>query len=192
MQDVKCFTGRWAKFQKVDVKKERSNIKSNWTTFNTIFHGTKNFLIMDSKLVCLSLLQICFLSYNMPLCIISGYFYLRKKQYFILVTFRCFVLPENQRVLAAGKNNKVVLMPCSRIDVRPCSYFWWCGYLHNPLVSFVTADEFSVKVTKATSRIALWWTHSLSFYFMNLSKLNELWPCYQKHVNQIALNHITL
>ena len=26
----------------------------------------------------------------------------------------------------------------------------------------------------------------------NLFKFNELWPYYQKHVNQIILNHITL
>ena len=31
-----------------------------------------------------------------------------------------------------------------------------------------------------------------TFLFFNLFKLNELWPYYQKHINQIILNSITL
>ena len=31
-----------------------------------------------------------------------------------------------------------------------------------------------------------------TFVFFNLFKLNELWPYYQNHVNQIILNHTTL
>ena len=31
-----------------------------------------------------------------------------------------------------------------------------------------------------------------TFLFFNLFKLNELWPYYQKHVNQIILNCTTL
>ena len=31
-----------------------------------------------------------------------------------------------------------------------------------------------------------------TFFIFNLFKLNELWPYYQKHVNQIILNHTTL
>ena len=29
---------------------------------------------------------------------------------------------------SAGKNTKVVLVPCSRMEVRPYSYFRWRGY----------------------------------------------------------------
>ena len=37
-------------------------------------------------------------------------------------------------------------------------------------------------------------SHELTAYLsiFNLFKLNELWPYYQKHVNQIILNHTTL
>ena len=34
------------------------------------------------------------------------------------------------------------------MEVWPYSYFQWCGYFWGPWVSFVTADEFSVRVTK--------------------------------------------
>ena len=57
---------------------------------------------------------------------------------------------------------------------------------------FATTDDFSVRVTKITVTIGVSWTHSLPFYFFNLFKLNELWPYYQKHVNQIILNRTTL
>ena len=56
---------------------------------------------------------------------------------------------------SAGKNTGVVVVPCSGMEVRPYSYFWWCGYFLSPWVSFVMADEFSVKVTKITSRIVV-------------------------------------
>ena len=29
---------------------------------------------------------------------------------------------------SVAKNNRVVLVPCSRMEVHPYSYFWWCGY----------------------------------------------------------------
>ena len=54
---------------------------------------------------------------------------------------------------SAGKDTGVVLVRCSRMDMRPYSYFRWCGYFSGPGVSYVTADEFSVRVTKITSRI---------------------------------------
>ena len=54
---------------------------------------------------------------------------------------------------SAGKNTGVVLVPCLHMEVRPYSYFWWCGYFSGPWVSFVTTDEFSVMVTKINSRI---------------------------------------
>ena len=48
-----------------------------------------------------------------------------------------------------------------------CSYrfFWWCGYFQGPGVSFVMTDEFSVMVTKVTSRIGVSLTHSLPFCY---------------------------
>ena len=66
---------------------------------------------------------------------------------------------------SAVKNTGVVLVPCSHKKVHPYSYFQWCGYFWGPWVSFVTTDEFSVRVTKITSRIGVSWTHSLPFYF---------------------------
>ena len=56
---------------------------------------------------------------------------------------------------------------------------------------FVTKDEFSVRVTKLLQGlVSLEPTAYLSIF--NLFKLNELWPYYQKHVNQIILNRTTL
>ena len=50
-----------------------------------------------------------------------------------------------------------------------CGYFdatfRWCGYFWGPWVSFFTADEFSVRVTKINSRIGVSWTHSPPFCF---------------------------
>ena len=83
----------------------------------------------------------------------------------------------------AGKNTRVVLVPCLRVEVRSYSYFWWCGYFCSPWVSFVMTEEFLVRVMKITSRIGVSWTHSLPFYF----KLNELWSYYQKHANQVII-----
>ena len=66
---------------------------------------------------------------------------------------------------SAGKNSRVVLVPCLHMEVRPYSYFWWCGYFWGPWVSFVTTDKFSVRVRKITSWIGVSWTHSLLLYF---------------------------
>ena len=63
------------------------------------------------------------------------------------------------------KNAEVVLVPCLHMEVHPYSYFWWCGYFWGPWMSFVTRDEFSVSVTRITSRIGVSWTHSLPLYF---------------------------
>ena len=57
--------------------------------------------------------------------------------------------------LSAGKNTGVVLVPCLHMEVHPYIYFEWCGYFCGPWVSFVTTDEFSVRVTKITSRIGV-------------------------------------
>ena len=54
---------------------------------------------------------------------------------------------------SAGKNTGLVLVSCSHMEVRPYSYFGCCGYFLCLWVSFVMADEFSVRVTKITSRI---------------------------------------
>ena len=59
------------------------------------------------------------------------------------------------------------------------------------LVSFVMTDEFSMGVTKITSRISASWTHSLLFWFWPLFNSRK-WQCYQKNLNQITLNHTTL
>ena len=51
------------------------------------------------------------------------------------------------------------------MELRPYSYFRWCGYFWGPWVPFVMTDEFSVRVTKITSRIGVSWTHSLPCCF---------------------------
>ena len=56
---------------------------------------------------------------------------------------------------SAGRNTGVVLVSCLHMEVHSCSYFWWCGYFLGPCVSFVTADEFSVRVTKISSSIGV-------------------------------------
>ena len=59
-------------------------------------------------------------------------------------------------------------------------------------MSFVRTDEFSVSQKKKILQGLV--SHEVTAYFsiFNLFKLNELWPYYQKHVNQIILNHKTL
>ena len=47
----------------------------------------------------------------------------------------------------------------------PYSYFQWCGFSEIPWMSFVMTDDFSVRVTKITSRTGVSWTHSLPFCF---------------------------
>ena len=51
---------------------------------------------------------------------------------------------------SAGKNTGVVLVSCSRMEVRPYSYFQ-----EVPWMSFVTIDEFSLRTPKITSRIGV-------------------------------------
>ena len=63
-----------------------------------------------------------------------------------------------------SKNTGVVLVPYWWMEVHPYSYFWWCGYFWGPWVSFVTTDEFSLRVTQIISRICVSWAHSLPFY----------------------------
>ena len=43
------------------------------------------------------------------------------------------------------------------MKVCPYRYLWWCTYFWGPWVSFVLADEFSVRVTKITLRIGISW-----------------------------------
>ena len=83
----------------------------------------------------------------------------------------CTVLPDSKETKlgssnqeaspSAGKNTGVVLVPCSRMEVRPYSYFRWCGYFWGPWVSFVTAHEFSVRVTKLLQGLV---SHELTAY----------------------------
>ena len=67
--------------------------------------------------------------------------------------------------LWAGKNNEIVLVPRSHMKVCPYSYFRRYGYFRGPWISFIMTDEFSLRVTKITSRIGVSWTHSLPSYF---------------------------
>ena len=56
---------------------------------------------------------------------------------------------------SAGKDAGVVLVPCLRMEGRPYGFFRWSGYFWGPWVSFVAADEFSVRVTSIASRIGV-------------------------------------
>ena len=44
---------------------------------------------------------------------------------------------------SAGKNTRVVLVPCLHMEVRPYSYFLWCVYFWGPWVSFVMTGVLS-------------------------------------------------
>ena len=72
------------------------------------------------------------------------------------------------------------------MEVCPYSYFRWCGYFWGPWVSFVLTDEFSVRVTKYTTRIGVSWNHSLPFCFWSIFNWMKC-PFYPKDVNQITL-----
>ena len=112
----------------------------------------------------------------------------------------CTVLPDSKETKlksndqvaspSAGKNTGVLLVPCLCMEVHPYSCFRWCRYFWGPWVSFLTTDEFSVRVTKIQGLLC----HKLTAYLsiINQFKLNELWPYYQTHVNQMILNHATL
>ena len=56
---------------------------------------------------------------------------------------------------SAGKNTRVIFVPCLHMEMHPDSYFQWCGYFLGTWVSFVITDELSVRVTKITSRIGV-------------------------------------
>ena len=30
---------------------------------------------------------------------------------------------------SVGKNTRILLAPCSGMEVHPYSYFWWCGFM---------------------------------------------------------------
>ena len=89
----------------------------------------------------------------------------------------CTVSPDSKETELGSSDQE-----SSPLEVRSSSYFWWCGYVSGPWMSFITTDEFPVRVTKTTSRLV---SHDLRTYrfIFNLFKLNELWPYYQKHVN---------
>ena len=65
---------------------------------------------------------------------------------------------------SGGRNTWIVLCHVAHGSMF-LGYFLWCRYFWGPWVSFVTTDEFLVRITKITSRIAVSWTHSLPFYF---------------------------
>ena len=93
---------------------------------------------------------------------------------------------------SAGKNTGVVLVPCSRMEVHPYSYFRWCGIFLRSL-GVICYDRWVL--SEGHKNYFKDWclmNSQSTFLFFNLFKLNELWPYYQKHVNQIILNCTTL
>ena len=64
---------------------------------------------------------------------------------------------------SADKNTRVGLVPCHAWKMCPYNYFRWCGYFLGPCVSFLTSDEFSVRITKITSRVGV--SLELTVYF---------------------------
>ena len=164
--------------------------------------GQKN-IIVSFPFVCVFVFFCLFVFllsvYTYILRLYVNLFFLKKGVFWL--HSRCFLVPSNSKETelgssdqeaspSAGKNTGVVLMPCSHMEVRPYSYFWWCQYLWGPWVSFLTTDELSVGVTKVQGLVS----HELAAYLsiFNLFKLNKLWPYCQKHANKIILNHRTL
>ena len=53
---------------------------------------------------------------------------------FLVALYRLIVRRPNLEVAARKllhqqvEIHEVVFVPCSRMEVRPCNYFWWCGY----------------------------------------------------------------
>ena len=76
---------------------------------------------------------------------------------------------------SAGKNTGVVLVPCSRVEVRPYSYLRWCGYFWGPWVSFVPTDEWPVARGDVAS-LSLFYRYYLGRYSSELAQLVPL-PC---------------
>ena len=99
-----------------------------------------------------------------------------------LVFFGYTVLPDSKEIElesnnqegspSAGKNSRVVLVPFLHMEVHPYSYLRWCGCFWGPWVSFFTTDEFSVRATKITSRIALMNSQS-TFLFLTYLNLMD-------------------
>ena len=58
------------------------------------------------------------------------------------------------------------------MEVLPYSYFWWCGYFWGPSLSFVMADEFSVRVITFASRIG---AHKLTTCFSIFWSISSQW-----------------
>ena len=57
-----------------------------------------------------------------------------------------------------------------------CSYNYsrWCKYYQGSSVSFVTTDEFTVKITKSTLWMGVSWAHRMPFCVKSLFWLNEM------------------
>ena len=98
---------------------------------------------------------------------------------------------DQEASLSAGKNTWVVLVPCWCMEVHPYSYFQWCGYFWGPWVSFVTTLSSQWGPQKLIQELI---SDELKAYLcvFDLFKLHELWPYYQKYVNQIILKPTTL
>ena len=46
-----------------------------------------------------------------------------------MCVYMCMYIYSDQEASpSTGKNTGVVLVPCLRMEVRPYSYFRWCGY----------------------------------------------------------------
>ena len=113
-----------------------------------------------------------------------------------MLMFIFFLLIQTWHVTFRIYRNRCFLVALCRLRVKRAnlevatSYFQCCGYFRCPWVSFVTTDDFSVMLTKITSRIGVSWTRCLPFWFWPILILK--WPYYQKKVNQITSNHTTL
>ena len=110
--------------------------------------------------------------------------------------FIFFLLSQTWHFTFRIYRNRCFLVALCRLRVKRAnlevatSYFQCCGYFRCPWVSFVTTDDFSVMLTKITSRIGVSWTRSLPFWFWPILILK--WAYDQKKVNQITSNHTTL
>ena len=113
----------------------------------------------------------------------------------------CTVLPDSKETElgssnqeaspSAGKNTGVNLMPCSAWKGIPTAISCDVDISEVPgcyLLQTMSSQKGSQKLLQGLV------SHELTAYLsiFNLSELNELWPYYQKNVNQIILNRIIL
>ena len=115
--------------------------------------------------------------------------------------YGCILVPDSEETKfgsrdqeafpSAGKNTRAVLVPCHAWKGFPTVNSNGVDFSVVPvchILQQMSSEQGSQKLLQGLV------SHELTAYFsiFNQFKLNELWPYYQKHVNQIILNRTTL